>query len=261
MYIAVDFFALPWYNVNVLNYYKYDEIGLYYLQSRYYNATVGRFINSDSIEILNFNDKNAISIQYGLFTYAVNDPVNEVDFAGSYSIGKVIKTVLSAIGKGLLSQFYTDMILYAFDVLVLNKNVELKLSPGEDYAYSVLCALVDEFLSTPRYMMYIKLAGIAAKYLWKFVCGRMQSKDWGTLVVDVLRVIVEYYLKNLQKKYSSQIKKLKKKRKNSKNLERIIQSKKNTGIIIKIYYCGIHLEITLPVSNLLLSFVLNIIFW
>ena len=163
-----------------------------------------------------------------------------------------------------MSQFYTDMILYAFDVLVLNKNVELKLSPGEDYAYSVLCALVDEFLSKPKYikyMMYIKLAGIAAKYLWKFVCGRMQSKDWGTLVVDVLSVIVEYYLKNLQKKYSSQIKKLKKKKKNSKNLERKMQSKKNTAIIIKIYYCGIHLNITLPVSNLLLSFVLNIIFW
>ena len=242
-------------------YYFDQEIGMYYLQSRYYDANAGRFINSDSIEILNFNDKNAISIQYGLFTYAVNDPVNEVDFSGSYSIGKVIKTVLSAIGKGLLSQFYTDMILYAFDVLVLNKNVELKLSPGEDYAYSVLCALVDEFLSTPKYMMYIKLSGIAAKYLWKFVCGRMQSKDWGTLVVDVLSVIVEYYLKNLQKKYSSQIKKLKKKKKNSKNLERKMQSKKNTAIIIKIYYCGIHLNITLPVSNLLLSFVLNIIFW
>ena len=241
-------------------YYYDEEINLYYLQSRYYDAKVGRFINSDSIEILNFNDKNAISIQYGLFTYVVNNPVNEVDFAGSYSIGKVIKTVLSAIGKGLLSQFYTDMILYAFDVLVLNKNVELKLSPGEDYAYSVLCALVDEFLSTPKYMMYIKLAGIAAKYLWKFVCGRMQSKDWGTLVVDVLSVIVEYYLKNLQKKYSSQIKKLKKKKKNSKNLERKMQSKKNTALIIKIYYCGIHLNITLPVSNLLLSFVLNIIF-
>lgn len=89
----------------------------------------------------------------------------------------------------------------------------------------------------------------------------MQSKDWGTLVVDVLSVIVEYYLKNLQKKYSSQIKKLKKKKKNSKNLERKMQSKKNTAIIIKIYYCGIHLNITLPVSNLLLSFVLNIIFW
>lgn len=74
-------------------YYYDEEIELYYLQSRYYDAEVGRFINSDSIEILNFNDKNAISIQYGLFTYAVNNPVNEVDFAGSYSIGKVIKTV------------------------------------------------------------------------------------------------------------------------------------------------------------------------
>lgn len=69
----------------------------------------------------------------------------------------------------MLSQFYTDVILYAFDVLVLNKNVELKLNPGEDYAYAVLCALVDEFLSTPMYMMYIKLAGIAAKCLLNII--------------------------------------------------------------------------------------------
>lgn len=63
----------------------------------------------------------------------------------------------------------STLILYAFDVLVLNKNVELKLSPGEDYAYSVLCALVHEFLSTPKYMTYIKLAGIAAKYLLNII--------------------------------------------------------------------------------------------
>ena len=87
----------------------------------------------------------------------------------------------------------------------------------------------------------------------------MQPKDWVTLAIDVLSVIAEYYLKNLQKKYSSQIKKLKKK--NSKNLERKMQNKKNTEMIIKIYYCGIHLDMTLPISNLLLSFVLNIIFW
>ena len=86
----------------------------------------------------------------------------------------------------------------------------------------------------------------------------MKLKDWGTLFVDILNIIAEYHIEKLKKKYSSQINKLKK---NSKNLECKMQSKENTAIIIKIYYCGIHLDITLPVSNLLLSFVLNIIFW
>ena len=41
----------------------------------------------------------------------------------------------------------------------------------------------------------------------------MKPKDWGTLFVDILNIIVEYHIKDLKEKYSSQINKLKKKRK------------------------------------------------
>ena len=56
--------------------YYYDlETGLYYLQSRYYNPTWGRFLNADSAlysNILGFN----------LFAYCYNNPVNYVDYYG-----------------------------------------------------------------------------------------------------------------------------------------------------------------------------------
>ena len=53
--------------------YYYDvEIGLYYLQSRYYDANVGRFINVDEEEIV------CISLHH-LYAYACNNPVKETD--------------------------------------------------------------------------------------------------------------------------------------------------------------------------------------
>ena len=67
-------------NINPIRYrsYYYDtETGLYYLQSRYYDPEVGRFVNADGIlganqDILSFN----------LFAYCSNNPVNKIDPSG-----------------------------------------------------------------------------------------------------------------------------------------------------------------------------------
>ena len=49
--------------------YYYDhEIGMYYLQSRYYNPVVGRFVNADEASFLGMSG-------YNLFTYCRNIPV------------------------------------------------------------------------------------------------------------------------------------------------------------------------------------------
>ena len=52
-------------------YYYDSEIGLYYLQSRYFNPSVGRFINAD--EIVNLGVGRSIPC-FNLFTYAENTP-------------------------------------------------------------------------------------------------------------------------------------------------------------------------------------------
>ncbi len=67
--------------LNPLRYrgYVYDqETSLYYLQSRYYNPEIGRFINADSqlntsLGILGLNQ----------FSYCLNNPVNMVDYGGN----------------------------------------------------------------------------------------------------------------------------------------------------------------------------------
>ena len=77
--------------INPLRYrgYYYDtETGFYFLQSRYYDPTVGRFINADK----GFDTRSIAG--YNLFAYCLNDPVSFVDHSG--------ESVIAAIGLGLL---------------------------------------------------------------------------------------------------------------------------------------------------------------
>ena len=67
-------------NVNPIRYrgYYYDvETGFYYLQSRYYDPEVGRFINADGVMGAN-NDMAT----YNLFVYCGNNPVVRYDDSG-----------------------------------------------------------------------------------------------------------------------------------------------------------------------------------
>ena len=61
--------------------YYYDmETGLYYLQSRYYDPAIGRFINADA----EISDVNGELQGYNLFTYCFNNPVNLSDLSGEW---------------------------------------------------------------------------------------------------------------------------------------------------------------------------------
>lgn len=62
--------------------YRYDKAtGLYYLQSRYYDAKNGRFITRDSFE--GFQDK---PLSLNKYAYTENNPVNLVDPNGRWGI-------------------------------------------------------------------------------------------------------------------------------------------------------------------------------
>ena len=67
-------------NVNPLRYrgYVYDqETGFYYLQSRYYDPAIGRFINADS-----YASTGQDIIGYNMFAYCGNDPIFRIDYDG-----------------------------------------------------------------------------------------------------------------------------------------------------------------------------------
>ena len=65
-------------------YYSDAEIEMYYLQSRYYNPVVGRFINSDEVVFGTLLIKGYSA--NSLFTYSVNNPVVYLDRSGYYDI-------------------------------------------------------------------------------------------------------------------------------------------------------------------------------
>ena len=95
-------------NNNPLRYrgYVYDkETGFYYLQSRYYDPTTCRFLNTDTTDILTatptaHTDKN-------LFAYCDNNPISRFDTGGKFwglmalggVIGAVVNTVSSVVSQ------------------------------------------------------------------------------------------------------------------------------------------------------------------
>ncbi len=74
--------------------YYYDaETGLYYLQSRYYNPIVGRFINADEFGFL--------ESRYNLFNYCNNLPTLNDNPFGNAPAGAIIGAILG-FGLGLI---------------------------------------------------------------------------------------------------------------------------------------------------------------
>ena len=94
--------------------YYYDtDTGLYYLQSRYYDSNIGRFINADeSIMLLN----NV----YNLYAYCENNPINHLDpngksleaigFAiGAFAVYMVVICYSSIVSSSSWSSFCTSV--------------------------------------------------------------------------------------------------------------------------------------------------------
>ena len=66
--------------------YYYDaDTGLYYLQSRYYDPEIGRFISADDTQYLG---ASGTALGYNLFGYCENNPVNYSDATGKFSISR-----------------------------------------------------------------------------------------------------------------------------------------------------------------------------
>ncbi len=64
------------------SYYFDEETELYYLQSRYYDANVGRFVNGDSVE---YSISNINILYSNQFIYCENNAVNKTDNKGCAS--------------------------------------------------------------------------------------------------------------------------------------------------------------------------------
>ena len=93
--------------INPLRYrgYYYDnETGYYYLQSRYYDPELGRFISADDFNYLNTNNKLSINA----YIYCNNNPTSKYDSDGH-----------EALALGVLIGFMCEAVVYSLLLLVL----------------------------------------------------------------------------------------------------------------------------------------------
>ena len=105
-------------------YYFDKELNLYYVNSRYYDAKICRWISPDAIELItstpmSLSDNN-------LYAYCDNNPVNRVDYSGEIWHPAVIGAFVGMLG-GLAGQGITD----ALTSVLCN---ELTVSNWETYA-------------------------------------------------------------------------------------------------------------------------------
>ncbi|MCR5355933.1 MAG: RHS repeat-associated core domain-containing protein [Lachnospiraceae bacterium] len=90
-------------------YYYDSETGWYYLQSRYYDPEVKRFINADSTDLITCDYMSMM--QYNLFMYCNGDPVNGVDPSGQFEV--LVRAGIGALVggcAGVVGQALTDII-------------------------------------------------------------------------------------------------------------------------------------------------------
>ena len=125
--------------------YFYDtETGFYYLNSRYYDPQIGRFINADDVNILDIDQGSFL--QYNLYAYCLNNPVNMVDISGYFAIwifskivsfGKtlitktasfLIKSKISLLGSIVLTGFGYKLAKGMFNHAIWGKGKEISAS-------------------------------------------------------------------------------------------------------------------------------------
>ena len=112
-------------NVNPFRYrgYYYDtETGLYFLQTRYYDPEVGRFLNRDSVQYADPETINGLN----LYAYCLNNPVEYVDPTGHIIIsfllagaivGFTVSFTSSVVSQAIMNNGQIDWGIAAIDGL------------------------------------------------------------------------------------------------------------------------------------------------
>lgn len=148
-------------------YYYDSETGYYYLQSRYYDPSICRFINADVPEIAKVSKD--ISNGVNIFAYCNNNPTNDSDPNGCFGFTLGVKIAIGAlIGAAcyILSWlFFKKFTKDKFSVWELLKNI----------AYGAVSGLLSGF----------KLSKIAS-FALDFSMNLVQSIGKGVSLLEVL---------------------------------------------------------------------------
>ena len=138
-------------NINPFRYrgYYYDEeIELYYLQSRYYDATIGTFINADESVFGTYLAERIVS--HNLFAYADNGPVINIDGNGFYSLAAYAVSSTLYAQMAAMSAAATSLMvsIKAFVAMIWNIFVVVSLLLIAIAAIIYICKTIGNVYST-----------------------------------------------------------------------------------------------------------------
>lgn len=107
--------------------YENEKTGLYYLQSRYYDASARRFINADVFDVLE-NKFNLVEL--GDYIYCRNNPINFIDKYGNFSLsftsGAIAVVLVISVWSIFLSVYYWIVSGFSLTSL-LNKSSKIAI--------------------------------------------------------------------------------------------------------------------------------------
>ena len=133
-------------------YYFDSEIGMYYLQSRYYDPDTGRFINADG-----YITTGQGVLSYNMFAYCLNNPVMYIDPSGELPF------------EGLLEKIFSHPIV--------QRILSGKLLPY-DSADEAAIAFSNEVYSSSLYIRHEY-----ATIIYSFTCRGITTYSYATPVV------------------------------------------------------------------------------
>jgi len=91
-------------------YYYDNETGFYYLQTRYYDPTICRFINADNYELV--AQLSSVAGQLNLYAYANNNPIMLTDESGEGILAAIIVGALIGAAVGATTYTASEIISY-----------------------------------------------------------------------------------------------------------------------------------------------------
>ena len=199
-------------------YYFDTEIGMYYLQSRYYDANVSRFISVDDPTIIN-NALNTSSMSTNKYCYCQNSPSNDTDECGTIAgaIVKMIGNFLWGMAGGMLGLYLANVTL---NIANGKKNIYAKNDSWGTYiAEGVKSGAFAIFGSKLVYKIIAVIGASVLKQIVDMLIYKTAFNFWGLLTdifIGILFVIIFHFGPTVLKKLSG-----KKKKSSSKWIEKL----------------------------------------
>ena len=175
-------------DINPIRYkgYYYDsDIGMYYLQSRYYDPALRRFINADDPSLIEDLAKSSV-IGSNLFSYCENNGINESDLSGKSSKKNVHMVAVGLQFEATFSIFtFGAEVIFSFD----GKVYLFVYSGGSIGTYEL--NFIKDNLRKPKNLLNIKKqSGISVCIfaVFKYTKGNFSAKSYSGKFQEVYAV-------------------------------------------------------------------------